>query len=232
VIEKRLIVELIASAIKSLTTSAGNDDGKRHQQARILFRLATIEYSAGTHAPATQEGRSASQAIRQIADEFEKTPPTDQPQPRQTGDTWFPPTTSVPTTPEVVIKRPKINLSDDGKFERLVDRVTYDAALFHKSLIHAFIGRPDVDQMSHCVQQWVLWGLVGQKVVQSSQIHAAVTECLRRVDDVAYIRWSVISRRLDVDEVLDEIEMLRRYPSKALTFDVSGTPEMRPATDR
>jgi hypothetical protein len=74
------------------------------------------------------------------------------------------------------------------------------------------------DEATENVVAWVLWTLAGQEVVLSSQIGAAVAECLRRVDDIAYLRWVIVAKELRVTSIQREVAGMVNYPSKALLF--------------
>ncbi|GAB3347432.1 hypothetical protein GCM10027300_08440 [Modestobacter lapidis] len=54
-------------------------------------------------------------------------------------------------------------------------------------------------------------------------------ECLRRVDDIAYLRWMAISKSIDsVGDFRAEALALLTHPSPRLEFSVESQPRARP----
>lgn len=79
----------------------------------------------------------------------------------------------------------------------------------------------DADEGTENIVAWVLWSMLGQEVVLSSQLGAAVADCLRRVDDVAYLRWVIVAKELRVTSIQREAAGLVNYPSPRLVFNES-----------
>jgi transcriptional regulator NrdR family protein len=150
-----------------------------------------------------------------------------------------------PTLPEFVVKRgAEININvtsatplivppgSDDEDARAVewpahvrDRgvVRYLDKRFRHSVRQALLGRPDRKHLATYVSWWVLHDLQGQRRVDSSQLAIGVLDCLRRVDDIAYLRW--VTQRKDfraVREFRDEALGLIDYPSTRLRFSTAG----------
>ncbi|CAM5707864.1 hypothetical protein MAUB1S_05183 [Mycolicibacterium aubagnense] len=156
---------------------------------------------------------------------------------------WQP--TEPTTRPEFVVKRgTEINISvtgsaklilppdDKDQDERAIvwpahvhDRgvVRYLNKRFRTSIDQALIGRPDRRHLAMYVSWWVLHDLQGQRRVDSSQLAIGVLDCLRRVDEIAYLRW--VTQRKDlraIREFRDEALGLITYPSTRLQFSAKG----------
>lgn len=81
------------------------------------------------------------------------------------------------------------------------------------------MGRANSDTLSRFVAQRVLHDLGGQPIVLSSQLAAGVLECLRRTDDIAYLRWASIAKSFDSVNAFDEeARALISSPSRRLVF--------------
>lgn len=128
---------------------------------------------------------------------------------------WWSP--SEPPLPSHVLKR------DGGRRD-------FRLGQFTESIAKAMRGRPAVDQVSQQVARWVLWGLTGQKQVLSAQLASGALECLRRVDDIAYLRWAAVAKRMDsVGTFRGEALGLILYPSPRLQFDSDAVEMIRPS---
>jgi transcriptional regulator NrdR family protein len=125
-------------------------------------------------------------------------------------DRWFP--SSAPPNPRSVAKRNA--------------RVRpFRHPQFVASIRKAMVGRHNADFTSTLIADWVLWGMRGQPEVHSAQLAIGVLDCLRRVDDIAYLRWAAVAKRMStVTQVRDEAIGLVREPSSRLVFD----PSLRP----
>ena len=119
-------------------------------------------------------------------------------------EAWWP---SVHVRPTVVVKR-------NG------ERRDFSFEQFKKSIGAAMLGRPHWRSNHELVAEFVLTQLAGQRQVDSTQLSAGVAATLRRVDDIAYLRWATVSKRLgSVSYIADEAEDLLRAPSPRLRFD-------------
>ena len=77
------------------------------------------------------------------------------------------------------------------------------------------------------VMNYVLWGLVGQRVVRTSQLSSAIAEALRGMHDIAYLRWVAIGKELELSQLHDEAIALVTHPSPRLsisTYDQTRPP--------
>ncbi len=54
-----------------------------------------------------------------------------------------------------------------------------------------------------------------------------MTHCLRRVDEIAYLRWCIRVKDLDLNEVRDEGLGMLAWPSPRLAFDPKGAHDPR-----
>lgn len=130
-------------------------------------------------------------------------------------DYWWP--QGSPPLPDRVIKRD------------LTRRKGFLFDQFISSISEAMLGRPEAKEKSYNVAAWTLWGLAGQREVLTAQLAVGVMECLRRVDDIAYLRWTSISKSIEsVADFRDEALGLLRHPSPRLVFAPDGAPRFRP----
>ncbi|MFF0529992.1 hypothetical protein ACFYT3_16550 [Nocardia amikacinitolerans] len=118
---------------------------------------------------------------------------------------WHP--TTAPTFPVQVRKR-------DGAVVEYVHR------RFLQSIQYALLGRPHAERVSHWVSWWVLRDLEGQRRVHSSQLSVGVLDCLRRLDDIAYLRWATQLKNFRaVREIKVEALGLITHPSDKILID-------------
>ncbi len=95
----------------------------------------------------------------------------------------------------------------------------FDLDQFEGSIRKAMMGRPDSDIKSKLVARYVLQAIGGQPIVLTTQLAAGVLECLRRVDDIAYLRWAAIAKSFDnVTVFAEEAMALLTEPSPKLAF--------------
>lgn len=133
-------------------------------------------------------------------------------------ESWFPATRA--QNPLTLIKRRREDRLDGSDRRR-----DFDYGQFIRSIEQAMLGRRNASAKTEYVAQWVLWGIQGQEVVQSSQLAVGVLDCLRRVDDIAYLRWSAIAKGTDsVTEFAAEAAGLILHPSVRLKFRTKGRP--------
>lgn len=91
---------------------------------------------------------------------------------------------------------------------------TFHYDQFLKGIGKACIGRRDHVQMSEQIARRVLSDLAGQKTVRSSQLAVGVLDSLRQVDDIAYLRWATILKKIrTVTEFAREATELVSHPS-------------------
>lgn len=87
------------------------------------------------------------------------------------------------------------------------------------SISLSFAGRTVRQDHIDRIARWVGVSLEGQRRVHSAQLSAAVLDCLRRVDDTAYLRYAIAVKGLSSAEMIaDEAEDLLTQPSARLRF--------------
>lgn len=107
-----------------------------------------------------------------------------------------------PVLPEHVVKK-------DGR-----SPATFHRDQFVKGIAKACIGRRDAEQLSMLVAQQVLTDLSGQRTVRSSQLGVGVLNSLRHLDDISYLRWATILKKIStVTEFAREAGELVSFPS-------------------
>lgn len=109
--------------------------------------------------------------------------------------------------PKFVIKRDHIRRRQFGNEQ------------FVASVRRAMIGRPNAEKVTERVAHCVLEELSGQREVLSSQLAAGVLSVLRRVDDIAYLRWAAVAKGMtSVTDFRDEAVSLLTHPGPRLDF--------------
>lgn len=107
------------------------------------------------------------------------------------------------------------------------ERRPFDRQRLLTSVRHALAGRDDHSRVANMVVQWTLWSLGGQVVVRSADLASQVTQCLRRVDEIAYLRWCIKVKALDVNDVWDEALGMLSWPSPRLAFEPEAAQDPR-----
>lgn len=100
---------------------------------------------------------------------------------------------------------------------------------FTVSIAGAVAGRALGDEAVENIVDWVLWSLNGQDIVLSSQLGAGVAECLRRVDDISYLKWVIVGKELRVASIYREAIGLVNHPSPRLVFDPESSRPPKPS---
>ncbi|WP_156153158.1 hypothetical protein [Microbacterium oxydans] len=190
------------------------------QQLRKRDRMAVVLYALSTRGRRDRRGREgwsdAHQVLAWLADRYPTLPemPTVAVAGLQ-GQVWRHPGAAAPL-PRRVLKRSRTE-KPRGR-ERPFD---YDQ--FKRSIRLAIVGRfpePERDRQVDLIAEWVMWGFVGQDVILTSQLASAVLDCLRRVDDVAYLRWASLVKAIEsVSEFAHEARGLVLYPSPPLHLE-------------
>lgn len=122
---------------------------------------------------------------------------------------WYPLSVSAPR-PDWVVQHgdPRAGRPQKKAFD-------YDRML--QSVARAFSGRTHREQQTQLAVDWVLWGLNGQRTVTGGQLATGVLDCLRRVNDIAYLRWVVWAKSIDeIEPFAEEAEALLAQPSPRL----------------
>lgn len=205
------------------------DTDIRHAVERRLRQhgsMPHVLYALSTRGRADREGRRgfrhAGDVLRWMRDEAQyhlADPVLDHGlEPAQAPiDLWWPPTQ--PPRPDRVI-------SHD-----LTSREPFSLDRFAASVREAMAGRPKAVAIEPKVVSWTLWGVAGQRDVLASQLGIGVMECLRRVDDIAYLRWAAVTKKIaSVSDFAIEAAAMLTHPSPRLVFDVEGQPRSRPRT--
>lgn len=187
-----------------------------HELRRRRTQVAHVMYALSVEGRADREGR---QGWKSATDFLEwLTLPSNYPDLARTveaggmptSDTWYP--ASSASGPAEVIKRN----GNAPPFRR---------PQFEASIRKALLGRAEAKHTAEFIAEWVLWGLKGQRRVHSTQLAVGVLECLRRVDDIAYLRWAAVAKGLTtVPQVCDEVIGLIEAPSTRLVFDPDARP--------
>lgn len=108
---------------------------------------------------------------------------------------------------------------------------TFDIDQFVASIQKAMLGRPNAHNHARYVSWLVLRQVTGQTTVTSGQLGVGVLDCLRRLDDIAYLRWATVMKGIDTVEAFHaEAMALVHHPSPRLSFDrrISKPVETRP----
>ncbi len=96
---------------------------------------------------------------------------------------------------------------------------SFDYSRFTQSVQKAMLGRPGAQHKSEYVVWWVLRNLHGQDRVHTGQLGVGVLDCLRRVDDIAYLRWASMLKNIQSVRDFDtEARALVAFPSPRLVF--------------
>jgi len=185
-------------------------------------RMPHVLYALSTLGCADREGRPgwllAGHVLRWMAEEVnypDLAVQTELAPPATPADYWWP--QGQPPLPERVVKRD------------LTRRKPFLFDQFRSSISEAMLVRPRAKETSYNVAAWTLWGLAGQREALTAQLAVGVMECLRRVDDIAYLRWTAISKSIEsVADFRDEALGLIRQPSPRLVFAPDGAPRFRP----
>lgn len=103
--------------------------------------------------------------------------------------------------------------------------VAFDKKRFIESIRLALLGRGKPRWMADAVAWWVLTDLQGQERVHSAQLAIGVLDCLRRIDDIAYLRWAAHVKSFpQVRNFKSEALGLITHPSDQLKFDSNASP--------
>lgn len=191
---------------------------RRDRMAAVLYALV----ARGRHDREGRTGwRDASGVLEWLPTRFPHVDTRVAPGRAMPTQRWYPP--ADPPRPTAVIKR----FSNEGD-ARLTP--LYDHQIFLESIQKALAGRVtaktaseaarSVETQSALIADWVLWGVAGQPVVLTSQLATGVLDALRRFDDVAYLNWVCVAKRIStVTEFAAEVRSLIEHPSPRLKFD-------------
>ncbi len=190
---------------------------------RRTDRMQHVQYALSTLGRSDRRGRPGFAGARQVLEWIGHSsnyprlaielPPAEVPVAK---DVWWSP--SEPPVPQTVVKR------------GTRARQPFDLDRFSHSIEVALAGRPRAERTSMQVARWILWGIAGQRVVLTEQLASGVLDCLRRVDDIAYLRWASIAKHMrSVREFRDEALGLVLQPSPRLEFTADYIRAIRPS---
>lgn len=195
-------------------------------------RMAVVLYALSIRGRRDRDGRDGWSGAEQVLDWIAKRYPYMTLQSSRPGtvlpaQVWQHPGVHAPR-PQWLIKR------SYGPNVRERNR-QFDHEQFKRSIRRSLVGRFEInerDEHVDLISEWVLWGLAGQQVVHTSQLAMGVMDCLRRVDDIAYLRWTSIAKSIEsVTEFASEALGLLAYPSPRLILNPSedwGRPSPQP----
>jgi len=223
----RLRGDLVAQAVDRALQSAAHspasslDRRRAYRQAHVLYRLAR----GGVDGYAEQFV-DAQDVMRWLEGAYPRTVhlETTAPQYRRVDVTrWHPLRSDAAPEPQRVIRR---SGSIRGGTDDL-ERVAFSYRRYARKVRRAFAGREAANTTAHWVTQWVLWSLSGQTVVRTSDLAALTTQTIRRVDPIAYLRWVIPIKDLDLDEIWSEANGLVVWPSPKLVFEPEAMADPR-----
>jgi transcriptional regulator NrdR family protein len=183
-----------------------------HDTVRALYRLAKRPFKTTRDARAflvwlCDEGAYRREDITDRAD-------------NGAAQKWYPPGIPLPQ-PTWVLDATDYASPFDLK------RSQFDLGRVERSVARLFEGRNNSRINSSCTVHWVLWELAGQETVLRTQLAVGVGQCVRRVDDIAYLRWAGVAKDVnDMAGLVSEAEALLRYPSRRLSFTREAMPEI------
>lgn len=103
----------------------------------------------------------------------------------------------------------------------------FEYRVYLRSVQRAFAGRDNYEHLTRYSAQWVLFALAGQDTVRVSDLVATTTQCLRRVDAIASLRWAIIAKNLTPAALVNEIRGMVEWPAPRLLFDPDAAADMR-----
>lgn len=237
----RLSSSMVHEAVVRVIRDEAKNPGVT-QQRRRDFRRAHVMWvlARGTGAAGPFEG--ASQVLTWLEAEYGREADrtgsgftVERHYHRVVTETWHPLRSDAAPEPKwiVFLLRSEVPLADGDagpqtQFEHR--RLPYERDRLLTSVRHALAGRNDHYRTAQLVVQWTLWSLGGQNVVRSADLASQVTQCLRRVDEVAYMRWCIRVKDLDVHDVWQEALGLLAWPHPRLQFAPEAAQDPRRTT--
>lgn len=126
---------------------------------------------------------------------------------------WGVPSSLRTTVEEIVKNRFQV---DAEPRERVRER--FEHRKLENALALALRGRDDGGSTARAIEAYVLSGVVGQRILRSSQLSTLAAEALRGVDDIAYLRWVMIGKELGMADAYEEAFALVTHPSRQIRF--------------
>lgn len=176
-----------------------------HEKLRVERVQYSLVFRGRTDVPGRDGWREASDALEWLEAEYDLGAHTVVPAARAEAMKWE---LSFPLrTPEFVVKNHE---RPQARFVLRQFTQTLDKVLF---------GRHDAARKTAGVASWVMNDLAGQRVVTSNQLAASALNCLRKVDDIAYLRAATNLKRLaQVSAIAVEARSLITHPSAPIKF--------------
>lgn len=196
----RLDAALIQYALATIGGTLGKNMGW-HTAADFLRWFRRVDHHSRAYEPPVQGLQEPQKAYWGVPSMF---PPT--------------PIRTVVTNKFVADKEPRQRIQQPFEPKKLRSTVAL-----------AFRGRPEGENLAKNVEMYVRWSLVGQSVVRTSQLSTLISEVLRALDDIAYLRWVMAGKELDATTVYDEAVALIEHPSPRLQFRVNSPTLVRAA---
>jgi len=129
--------------------------------------------------------------------------------------------------PELVIPKPtrepirlnRANFRPSTVLKRGNQTVPFSMPQFRKSVQAALYGRNRAAAKATLVVHYVLQEIEGQRIVHSSQLAAGALAGLRRIDDIAYLRWAMVVKDISsIRTFTEEAKDLIVEPSRPLAL--------------
>lgn len=97
--------------------------------------------------------------------------------------------------------------------------VAFERDRLQAAFSHVFVGRPEHNRMVDVAVSLTTAAIADHGVVTTPQISGAATNVIRRVDDIAYLRWAIPAKSLRSRRQLRlEAEALRQRSTRAMPF--------------
>jgi len=130
-------------------------------------------------------------------------------------------------TAVVLGQNPSFELRSTQEKQEDWESFPFEEEVYLRSVRRAFAGRRDYEHLARYSTQWVLFALAGQEIVRVSDLVAMTTQCLRRVDAVASLRWAVIAKNLTPAGLVPEVQGMLEWPAPRLRFESGAAADMR-----
>lgn len=203
------------------------------QLKEVHNRVAHVLYGAAIRGRRDRPGRDgwergAPDILQWIYSEYpdlKESIPTPDPDARY-AKTWKP----IPpkTQPDVVVKSGRMivdrSTSTGDEEEIFLQELTgrlvgFSLERFQEAIGKALLGHPRAKKLAIWISWWVLAGLTGQSRVTTGQLSVGVLDCLRQLDDLAYIRWAARMKSIpQVRGLKEEAIALIEKPSDHLVL--------------
>jgi transcriptional regulator NrdR family protein len=219
------------------------------RKAHVLYALSQEELNF-THSGRTQslkgDGFEGLKGVLDwLSDQYRSLGPWDEVKSHNIGkrrDEWHTLRADAAPMPKTLLKRlarerqivvfgpdgggaPTVTSTDEVTVEWV--REEFELRIYDRALRRVFAGRPNEELNVTYTAQWVLFALAGQNTIRASDLVAMTTQCLRRVDAIAYLRWAIIAKNLTPVALTEEIVGMLEWPAPRLSFAPDAAAEMR-----